>query len=271
MQDPAPAILTDLSPSKLAVAVGENIASAVPVFGIPGEARQGIPLGVKLALTMVPGGPYVSAAGATFEAGKADAAIEQILAEFRAVPIDWWVGPESQPADLGERLLARGFLRRETIPAMAVDLDALIEPPLPAGLTVQLARGEEGWRQWTEACLRAWEYDRELDVETEPWYQVCQAACEDRVYLYSGWLDGEPAAVSMMVLGAGVAGLHFIQTRPKFRRQGIGARLTYEPLLQARRLGYRAGVLAASEMGERIYRKIGFQDICPISIYSWEP
>ncbi len=247
------------------------MASAVQVFGIPGESREEVPPGVKLALTMVPAGPYVAAAGAKFEPGKADASIEQILAAYRDVPIDWWVGPESQPADLSEKLLAHGFHLRATVPGMAVDLDALIEPPIPAGLTVHLARGETGWRQWTEACLHTWEYGRELDVETEPWYKMCQTASEDTVYLYSGWLHGDPAAVSIMVLGAGVAGLHFIETRRKFRRQGIGSRLTYEPLLQARRLGYHAGVLAASEMGYPIYRKIGFQDLCQVSLYSWKP
>jgi len=275
MENSASRILNDLSPRKLASVVGENIAAAVPVFGIGesrmDESREEILPGVNLALTMVPGGPYVSAAGAKFESGKADASIEKILAKYRTVPIDWWVGPESQPADLGERLQARGFTLRETVPGMAADLDALVEPSIPMRLTIRLARGEDGWRQWTEACLRAWEYDRELNVDTEPWYKMCQAASEDTLYLYSGWLSGEPVAVSIMVLGAGVAGLHFIQTRPTYQRRGIGSRLTYEPLLQARRLGYRVGVLSASEMGYNIYRKIGFQEVCSMRIYSWEP
>ncbi len=260
----------DLSPSRLAATVGENMAAAVPVFGVSGAFNQKAPPGVSLALTMVPGGPYVSIAGAKFEPTRADTSIEQILTEYRTVFIDWWVGPESHPADLGERLLAHGFILKETIPGMAVDLNDLIEPAIPEGLTVKLARGEEGWREWTEACLSAWEDDQE-DIETKPWYKMCQAASEDTLYLYSGWLYGEPAAVSIMVLGAGVAGLHFIQTRPEFQRRGIGSRLTYEPLLHARQLGYRAGVLSASERGYNIYRKIGFQDVCPMRIFSREP
>jgi len=109
MENTASSILTDLSPSRLASAVEASIAAAVPVFGIADEFRHEDPPGVKLALTMIPGGPYVSVAGAKFEPGKADASIERILAEYRAVPIDWWVGPESKPVDLGEKLLARGF------------------------------------------------------------------------------------------------------------------------------------------------------------------
>jgi len=271
MENTASSILTDLSPSRLASAVEASIAAAVPVFGIADEFRHEDPPGVKLALTMIPGGPYVSVAGAKFEPAMADASIERILVEYRAVPIDWWVGPESKPVDLGEKLLAHGFKLMETIPGLAAHLDALVEPSIPTGLTIRLARGEEGWRQWTEACLRAWEYDRELNVETEPWYKICQAASEDTLFLYSGWLKGDPAGVSIMILGAGVAGLHFIQTRPKYRRQGIGSRLTYEPLLQARQMGYRAGVLNASERGYNMYRKIGFQDVCSLHIYSWEP
>ncbi|NSW53965.1 MAG: GNAT family N-acetyltransferase [Anaerolineae bacterium] len=264
-------ILTNLSQVRLASAVGENVAAAVPVFGIEDCLRYAAHPGVRVALTMIPGGPYISVAGARFEPGKADASIDAILADYHADPIDWWVGPESQPADLGDRLQAHGFKLRETVPGMAANLHDLVEPSCPVGLNVFLARGEKGWQHWTEACLRAWCYDRELNVETEPWYQMCQQASGDTLYLYSGWLDGEPAAVSMMVLGAGVAGLHFIQTRPEYRRRGIGSRLTYEPLIQARQLGYHVGVLTASEQGYPIYRNLGFQAVCSMRVYSWEP
>ncbi len=266
-------ILTDFSPHRLAAAVEESIVASIPVFGIQGGYRVDSPPGVQQAITAIPAVPGNSVAGAKFEPAQADAAIEQIISDCRArgVCIDWWVGPLTQPADLGSRLAAHGFSQADNIPGMAVDLEKLNELPVPDGLTVQLARGEAGWRQWTNACLRAWEMDRALDDENEPWYKMLQAADPDVLFAYSGWLAGKPVAVSIMILGAGVAGIHFVETRKDARRKGIGARMTLEPLLEARRLGYRIGVLSASEMGFSIYRKIGFEEVCRLSLYSWEP
>jgi hypothetical protein len=43
--------------------------------------------------------------------------------------------------------------------------------------------------------------------------------------------------------------------------------MTTRPLQDARQMGYRAGILQASEMGFPVYRKIGFQEYCKINVY----
>ncbi|NIN63867.1 MAG: GNAT family N-acetyltransferase, partial [Anaerolineae bacterium] len=85
-----------------------------------------------------------------------------------------------------------------------------------------------------------------------------------------GSLDGETVGASRLFMGAGVAGVYAVGTLPKKRRQGIGTAMTLAALGEARRLGYRIGVLRAAEMALGIYRRLGFTDFCRFGVYEWQ-
>ena len=80
--------------------------------------------------------------------------------------------------------------------------------------------------------------------------------------LFVGFYEGTPAATSALFVQDDVAGIWDITTLPEFRRKGIGTDMTVQALKYARDFcNCDIGVLTASEAGERVYRKIGFQKI----------
>src|SRR5919199_1530398 len=83
---------------------------------------------------------------ARLDAETADEAIDATLARFRAraVPMYWWVGPNASPADLEQRLEARGLPYDGDVPGMAVHLGRLPDAlPAPEALTIERATTRE--------------------------------------------------------------------------------------------------------------------------------
>jgi GNAT superfamily N-acetyltransferase len=58
-----------------------------------------------------------------------------------------------------------------------------------------------------------------------------------------------------------------VATLPNVRGRGIGRALTIAALEAGRSLGYRIGVLQASDDGLPVYRRIGFRTMFDYAVY----
>ena len=264
-------ILQNPSTPSLEAAIEENAFSVLTqIKNWPQAAVHDLPE-VKWVISDIPSPMINSVMGARLNPEQTDETIATILAQAkkRNVPIMWWTGPTTQPADLAERLEKHGFVNAGKDPGMAVELsDIKKDLPTPAGLTVQLVEDEQSLKQWCQVLGAGFEMP---DFVAEAYYEVMRYADSEIVLLYLGMLDNKPVAISQLTYGAGVAGIYCVATLPEARRQGMGAYMTLLPLLEAKRQRYKIGVLHASEMGVGVYRSLGFEEYCKIGHFVWTP
>jgi GNAT superfamily N-acetyltransferase len=204
--------------------------------------------------------------------GDVDAHIDRIFAHYRerGVPFMWVVHPSSRPADLGERLLARGMIEAEVCPGMWMDLADLPDvPPTPQGIEIREAAAEEDISQILE--LVAWRWS--VPTEVRPRLAGVARAFDvgrpgSALRCWIALMDGIPVSKVIMNLDAGAAGLYGVATKPEARGLGLARTLTLVAYHAARMSGYGLGVLHSSPMALSLYEKIGFRAIAPFTIYT---
>ncbi len=208
-----------------------------------------------------------------------DSAIDETIAWFAArnAPFFfWWTGANTTPADLGERLQARGLLDmaeqqsalapgiKQTelgAPCMAADLQHMDETALtavPAGFRIEEVATEAALIDFKRVFVESYEIP---DWAGQAWVDATQAIGIGKTSwrMFVGYLDDSPVATNMLYNGAGVASLYAVGVVPAARGMGIGGAITLKPLLEARDLGYRHAVLFSTEMAQSVYERIGFR------------
>lgn len=202
------------------------------------------------------------------------AQIKAALADYqkRQLPALWVIGPSSQPADLAERLEASGLMHVLDVPGMALRLaDIPPEFPTPPGFSIARVGDLETLRAWGEASSAGFGHPGSPDAWAFEVYSRIGFDPGARLHNFIGWLDGEAVASATLFLGEQVAGMYSIATVPQARGLGIGSELTRVPLLFARDRGYSVGVLHSSQMGYRVYERVGFRACCTLRMFQFNP
>ena len=267
-------IKSNSSPAEYILANERNIAAWLPYFGKLGECHLDNPPGVKRSLTHIPLALFNSVMDSRLAPEAVDAAVQTILADARAwnVPLRWWIGPSSRPADLGKYLENYGFSLNEAETGMALDLAKLKEDlPAVANFSIRLAQDEADLQTWVQTLAAGNQVPATAQTFHQGWLDFMRSADQKAVLAYLGFLDGKPIATSLLFLDGDIAGIYAVATVPEARQKGIGAWMTQRPLIQARSQGCRLGILQASEMGLGIYRSLGFQECFKLVTYDWTP
>jgi GNAT superfamily N-acetyltransferase len=260
------------SPRDLARAVEENGAEFLLALGRAGGGEERDETGIQWVIGGSPIDYHNAVVRADLSPEQVDQAIAASIERLQAhgVPGTWHIGPSMRPADLGARLLAQGYSYAGDEIGMAVDLDALpAEVDSPAAFAVERVRDQAALSVWTDTLGRGFgEGEREAAWVGEMYRRI--GLGDDVPWRhYLGRLADVPVATASLFLGAGVAGIYFVFTIAEARRQGIGGAITHAALRDAHALGYRTGVLGASELGRPVYARLGFQECCRIGIYEW--
>lgn len=198
-----------------------------------------------------------------------DADIERVLAEapyFRSKSqpgFNCWLPSDLVVQAWKPRFEAYGFHYDANTPGMAIALDTL--KPLHSyspEVQIELVTTTEQLRLWTHIFVKGFQIPPSMEDSLFAMVNQLDLDWPNRSYI--GYLHGEPVATSNVFLGAGVAGIQYVATCEDARGKGIGAAMTVAPLHDARQFGYRIGILQSSEMGQKVYERIGFAHICPM-------
>lgn len=270
-----PRPLIDLSDAGLLAAIeADQVANRVLAPEVPVEIHDDPD--ATWGLAAYPDPFRSTVVSARFATADADRRIREISAAFaaRGTGFLWWVAPFHQPADLGERLLRAGLRFEGTAPAMAMDLEALPRgEALPAGLEIVPVRDAVTLREFINVlALEMGVPEGSPNPAARHHAALLEAisptlAAEPVPLRYLGLLDGRPVATSRISIGGGVAGTYAVATLPDVRGRGFGRALTLAALEAGRTLGYRIGVLQASDEGFPVYRRIGFRTMFDYAVY----
>jgi GNAT superfamily N-acetyltransferase len=201
-----------------------------------------------------------------------DTRIDTLVAHYRrrGVPCMWIVHPTAQPADLGERLLARGLEESELVTGMVADLEHLPEaPPVLAGIEVHEADDETDVRHVFELISWRWQIPPEAKDHHRALNEAFMLGTpEAKVRCWLACRDGVPVSKVVLNCAAGAAGIHGVATKPEARKLGLARLLTILALQQARQEGYRMAVLHSSPMAVSLYAKLGFEAAADFWVYT---
>ncbi len=184
------------------------------------------------------------------------------LIQERKAPNGWTVGPLTNPKNLGSLLEKYGFSNDYQQAGMAVELENLMNIKISkSDLVVNKVENEETLKLWCRIVSQVFSIKVDYDL-------IKFLHLQEEAHFYLGNLKGTPVSTLMLYLSSGVAGLHAVSTLSEYRSKGYGLTISRKALIDAFNMDYHIGVLQASALGERVYRKLGFQKYCDIISYA---
>jgi ribosomal protein S18 acetylase RimI-like enzyme len=189
----------------------------------------------------------------------------------------WWTGGTTSPVDLEARLakhglismteqtreLAKGILSTEQgSPCMVAELSRMNEDVFeqtPKDFVIREVSSEAELYGFKKVFVETYEIP---DWAGQAWVDATLKIGLGKTpwRMFVGYLENEPVATNMLFNGGGVASVYAVATLPAARGKGLGGAITLKPLLEARDTdGYRYAVLFSTEMGVRVYQRIGFR------------
>jgi hypothetical protein len=221
---------------------------------------------------MIQPGAVWSNAGAALRlnAEAATARLRKIVKRYRenSRGAGFWVGPEATPADLEDRLRELGFRCRKRFPGMICDLSTLRRRgQQPRGLRVELvsdhaifSRSPSGHPYFgpITTSIREFELGRLAHLNQQ---------LPKRVFDLVALIAEIPVGACTVHLSHDAAGLHDVGVLESHRNRGIGGALVIEACRLAYEHGRSAAILISSGMGESVYKRVGFREVCQMAFW----
>jgi predicted GNAT family acetyltransferase len=195
--------------------------------------------------------------------------IDSSLTYFKSkntTEISWWLEDGVSLASWEALLIPRGFRLVEGPPGMSVDLNRLNDTiHLPAGAEIKIVSDEQSVWDCADAIVNGYGFPLDWKDITINFSNGLGLVSPYRSYV--AYWNGKPVSTAAVFFGQEVAGIYTVGTVPEARGKGFGAAVTLAPLLDARKMGYRVGILQSSTMGFPVYKRLGFEQNCNLGSF----
>ncbi len=141
-------------------------------------------------------------------------------------------------------------------PAMALASIPPLPPP-PDGLQIRVVDDAE----MLEACIDVTARGYEMPVEIARLLVSEGIIADPQFVAVLGFVEDVAVSCALVSVSGTTAGIYNVATPTEHRRRGYGAALTWAAVEQGARLGCDHAVLQSSDVGESVYRAMGFVDV----------
>jgi GNAT superfamily N-acetyltransferase len=182
--------------------------------------------------------------------------LERVLRFRDRVKVPLCMNLSSQHASVAPELLARGFAAVAPIPGMLLSPVPTLAFDAP-GLRVRRVDDAATLEHFAQTAFESFGFPVELApvALTEDLIALPHAAA------FVGYLDGQPACCSLLLMTGTVAGIYWVGTLARFRQHGFGAAITAHAVLAGAQNGCSRAWLQASAMGAPVYARMGFATV----------
>jgi GNAT superfamily N-acetyltransferase len=240
----------------LSARLWEGFAELQALLG--GHAGQGsVVEGDGLVASVVPDAPDSPTlnAAVAVDPDQAPAQLDDLRGRYDQAGVRrWGMWLDGRASSAGQALTDAGMVVTTASPGMGAriaDMASTEEPPREADLET-VGRVND---------LAYGNYDSRLERTLKP-------LPNGILHGYKVDHDGNPAAVALALHHGEDCGISFVATIPKARRKGLASTVMRQVLNEAREHGCTTTTLQATDVGERLYRNLGYRHLCVMQL--WE-
>ena len=243
-------ILADFSPASTASAVEANLCSLFDFLKAWPRIELHDDGACCWTLSHLPFPLFNSVVRARLAPDAADAVIDERIraCSDRNVPMLWWTGPSTAPADLGNRLEHAASCSSPRWGWSAISTTSARNRARPLSISNRCVMRQR-WQRGAACCATPLARRTRLATCLRIWPAQSGSSHRRRCGIFLDASTANRWRRARVFLGAGVAGIYDVGTLPERRRRGIGAAITRAAIADAAASGYRMAILHSSTLG----------------------
>ncbi len=180
----------------------------------------------------------------------------------------WWVYPRGKSQDTARILNSYGLRLIDKVPCMAANLDdSLLDSLKTENIKIIEVKDKNTLHIWETISFHGFEMPPRAREQYGTYVSSFKLGPQSPQKLFLAYLDGIPAATSLLFTNKNSAGIYYVSTLPAYRNKGCGLSITRAAMQSAKESGFKHIILQATSMGAKVYKRAGFRQYCHAEIF----